>query len=155
MWTLLAALAASPSIAFEPTEAEARVILLLSGRDGAPPCETLDAELVDPVASYARIVEHVAMPPWAPMQAARCLTENHFGAAEDTVREWLVHPDKAGLATLALARLHKLPASRARGLATDALRGPHRAIAERALSRSPTEELRQLVPAISRDRRRP
>ena len=143
--SLLGLAFADPSAAWTPSAAEEKLLLALSARDGAPPCDTLDALVDDPVGSYESIVEHVSLPPWAPMQAARCLVENHAEAAAPTLRSWVELPEKAGLARLVLMGVDRLPEAQAVELGSRALLGPYATVARQRLPLSERAAVRALV----------
>jgi hypothetical protein len=113
------------ALAWTPTPEESKLLAAVSARDGAPACDVLDATVSDPVATYEAIVEHVEMPPWAPMQAARCLIQNHSEASRGTLESWLGEKDKAGLAKLVVLHVKHLPESLAVDLTRKAMAGPH------------------------------
>lgn len=146
MFFALASLAlAEPPADWTPSAAEQKLLLALSSRDGAPACDVLDEMVADPVGSYEAIVEHVSLPPWAPMQAARCLVENHAEAAGPTLLSWVEAPEKRGLAKLVLMGVDHLPVPLAVDLSTRSLRGPHATIARQRLVLSEHAEVRALV----------
>lgn len=131
------------ALAWTPTTAEEALVRALSSRDGAPPCEEVEQNLADPVASLTKVVEHVEMPPWAPMYAAACLIERHPTDANDLMVGWVTDPQKKGLAKLVFNRLHLLDDLAATDLAERSLTGPHQEHARRSMLRSPKVEIRE------------
>lgn len=135
----------SAAFAWTPTPQEKALVDALSARDGAPPCETLELDLDDPVAAYEAVVDNVSMPPWVPMQAARCLVDRHAEKASGTLEGWLVHPDKKGLAKLVVLRMDKLQQPVATKLARKLVVGPHNLSLSPRLEDSVHPEVRALV----------
>lgn len=128
-----------------PTPDEQKLVQALSSHDGPPSCDDLDAMVDDPVASLERVVEHVTMPPWAGMSAARCLIVNHPQSAEPTISQWMDDPEKLGLAKLVLLSVDQLPEPMALDVARVALRGPHAVEARKRLPKSTRPAVRALV----------
>jgi hypothetical protein len=119
--------------AWTPTPDEQKLVAALSSRDGAPPCALLADLVDDPVTAHQRVVEHVAMPPWAPMGAARCLIEDHAAEVEPLLVSWLEGDDTRGLARLVVLSLPELEQDLAVRLGKVAMRGPHAAILGRRI----------------------
>lgn len=112
------------AFAWDPTPADQSLIRALSSRDAAPICADLADRVPDAVASFKAIVEHVEMPPWAPMRAATCLIEHHEAEAEPLMLQWVQRVETKGLAKLVLRRTHLLELERAERVKTAALQGP-------------------------------
>jgi hypothetical protein len=141
---MIALLIATAS-AWTPTEAEQTLIRALSARDGAPPCAELEALVPEPVESFERVVEHVAMPPWAPMHAAACIIENHAHERADLLASWTTGERTKGLAKLVFHRLHLLDDDQAVELVEAARTGPWAVALDRSLTASPKGWLRDLA----------
>jgi hypothetical protein len=133
------------ALAWSPTEAEAAAVRAFSLRDASPPCAQIEADLPDPAASLEAIVDHVAMPPWAPMRAAACLVERHADARRVTLESWVGDPARKGLARLVFNRLHLLDTTTAELLAERALLGPLQSDARAAMLRSPSPSVQALA----------
>lgn len=136
-------LALWPALAWTPDDGERALVRALSSRDGAPPCEQLEALVSDPSTSLRRIVEHVEMPPWAPMHAAACLIERHAGEHEALLEAWVADPSRKGLARLVFHRMHLLAPAQTRALTERALAGPLAGDARAAMLTSPDPEVRE------------
>ena len=112
------------------------------------PCAEVEAHATDPVAELRWVVDHVQRPPWAPMRAADCLIQHHASEVGGLLRAWVTDPEKRGLGRLVVARLHVVPVAQAIELGNLALeRSSEPARVKRTLARSPSQELRALVPA--------
>jgi hypothetical protein len=144
---MIALLIATAS-AWTPSDAEQTLIRALSSRDGAPPCEQLEALVPDPVASFERVVEHVSMPPWAPMHAAACIIENHAHEHADLLASWTTGERTKGLAKLVFHRLHLLDDDQALELVETARTGPWTRELDRSLATSPKGALRDLAQPV-------
>lgn len=123
------------------------VVRALSMRDGAPPCEQVEALSSDPVADLLRVVDTVAMPPTAGMFAAGCLLDRHAQEVAEPVEAWMGEAGNAGLARLVLQRLDALPAATAVRWVQVGLQGPHAAEVRTAVEASARPELRALLGA--------
>jgi hypothetical protein len=143
---LLFAAAAAAASDWSPQADEAEVVRLLTERHASHTCAELSERLKTPAASLARIAEHLQSPPWAPMRAANCLAKRPTEAAS-LVAPWWSDPAVAGLADVLLLALHTWPEEVATEAATQALAGPHRQLALRRLSQSPSATLRALAKA--------
>ena len=114
-WTVVAA-AAPPS----------SLVTALSDRHGVEDCRRLAQHTDDLAVDLKQVVDHVTLPPWAPMNAAICLIEEHHSESLSTLRGWVQRPDTRGLARLIFRRIESLPEDTARELLRHALAGPHR-----------------------------
>lgn len=135
------------ALAWTPTAGEQQLVEALSSRDGAPPCALLAPLVEDPVVSYQRIVDNVAMPPWVPMTAAQCLLEDHSEQAEPIFRTWLADDTLRGLAKLVVLNVATLPEPLAVRLCSEAVKGPHASMARKRLVTDPREKVRAAVEA--------
>ncbi|MEZ4322627.1 MAG: hypothetical protein R3F61_34490 [Myxococcota bacterium] len=138
----------SIALAWDPSPEEQQLVRVLSSRDGALPCAELEALVPEPVRSLENIVEHVEMPPWAPMTAAACLVEHHAEDRPELLASWVTDPDKKGLARLVFNRLHLLEPERAEALVEAGSKGPYRADLRAALLRAPDPALRQRAATV-------
>lgn len=118
------------------------MVRALSSRDGAPPCEAVEALSSEPVTDLVWIVEHVGMPPAAPMIAATCLLDRHPAEAAAPFEGWLATDGHGGLAELVVQRLDALPLEVAVRLASVGLRGPYDDVVRPAVAASARPELR-------------
>lgn len=136
MYLLLLTLAAHA--APDPDDA---VLRALSLRHDPPACSALAALLPDPGRTFAALTARDDTAPWVPLRAARCLFD-HPAEAAPVVRAWMLDPELAGLADVALQHLHRLPAPLASELAALALAGPHAGLARKRLAAPAIEGLR-------------
>lgn len=116
---------AAPASAWTPTDEQASMITLLSMRDGPAPCAQVEAASHDPIDDLVAIVDHVTMPPSAPMAAAGCLVVGHAEAVEPTIAAWMTDPHTKGLALLAAGHLDVMPRPVAVRIAGVGLAGPY------------------------------
>ena len=143
IWLLAFAALAEP---WTPNPDEQAMLTALSGRHPVP-CESVEALAADPVRSLRAIVAHAPLPPYAPMRAAQCLADGHPEAARADLVDWVTHPDKGGLARLALGRLDRLPEPVGLEVARAALGGPWADLARVRIGAADNPQIRALVGA--------
>lgn len=120
---LALALASSTAHAAPPADADvARVADALSVRHDPPACADLAVLVARPGPVLVAVAERIESPPWVGPRAARCAV--HHAEARAAVGAWLVDPDRAGLALLAVQALDELPEAEAMPLARAAAAGP-------------------------------
>jgi hypothetical protein len=107
----------------EAPEGVDAMVRALSARDGAPTCAEVEAMSPTPVDALRHIVDHVQMPPQAPMRAAACMTAYGEAVRDDLVR-WVSEPELQGLGRLVLGDLASLPAPLAAEVVKAAADGP-------------------------------
>ncbi len=100
------------------------MVRAMSARDRGPTCVEVEAMADDPVAALLHIVEHVPLPPQAPMRAATCLVDRHADAIQDELLAWVKQGETKGLGKLVLQRLDTLPEPIAVDVARVAVTGP-------------------------------
>jgi len=122
------------------------MVQALSARDRGPACEAVEAMSDTPVEALLHIVDHVPMPPQAPMRAANCVLERHAEAAKDDVLSWVKREDTKGLGKLVLQKLDTLPESIAVDAARVAVAGPLAEDAVEAVQASQREAVRAAAP---------
>lgn len=83
------------------------------------PCGRLDA------ASEARVAEADGLLPWVNLRAAACVSTSPAKAAAEARLRWTRDPNLAGLASLVLDALPRLPSAEARQLGESLRGGPH------------------------------
>jgi len=135
MWSL-AAQAAPP----------APLVQALSARHGVEDCKRLEAHSETLEADLNRVVREVTLPPWAPMNAAICLIEEHHASSKDALLGWVQDPQQTGLARLVFRRVNRLPDATAIDLMQHALNGPHREEALVAAQADTRASIRALRP---------
>lgn len=123
------------------------MVKALSLRDGAPPCEQVEALSPQPVADLLKVVDTVQMPPTAPMLAAACLLDHHPLEVAEPVEAWMASADTRGLCLLVTQRLDTLPVGTAVRWVQVGLSGPHAAEVRAAVEASARPELRALLGA--------
>jgi hypothetical protein len=139
LWTTVAL--ASPLTASQQAMHKA-----LSGRDGSPPCEQIEALSDTPIEDMKILVSQVSAPPWAGMRAAQCLVDRHPDTIGDELDRWVTEPELVGLGILVLNRLDELPVATAVRVATLALdTGSTRLDAERRVATAARQEVRSLA----------
>lgn len=125
----------------------APLIQALSARHGIESCEALEVYSASLEADLRRVVEEVSLPPWAPMNAAICLIEEHPMSAQSLLRSWVQSPDQRGLARLVFRRIQTLPEEVAIDVMQHALDGPHRDEALVATQTDTRTRVRSLRPS--------
>ena len=133
------------ALAWNPTDAEQTLVRALSARHSPPPCAELATLVPEPAESYQRVVENVAMPPWAPMHAAACIIEHHAHEKPALIASWTTGERTKGLAKLVFHRLHLFDDDQALELVQTARTGPWTTELDRSLVASPNGELRDLA----------
>ncbi|MBA2320208.1 MAG: hypothetical protein H0V89_03545 [Deltaproteobacteria bacterium] len=132
--------------AWTPSAQEEALLQQLSLRDGSPACAEMEVGLSDPRASWKAVVDHVSMPPWAPMRAADCLISGHSAASRADLVGWVTRPELKGLGLLALGRLDVMPQDVATEVASAAItRGPDPAGARVRVARSANPAIAELA----------
>lgn len=117
----------------------------LSARDGALPCETVEALSPEPVPALLFIVEHAEQPPWAAIRAAACLASRHAEAVQPHLLRWVSSPETRGLGIVTLNLLDQMPAPVASAVAQGALQGPLAQDARARLLLAQSADLRALA----------
>ncbi len=128
-----------------PAEVEG-MVRALSARDGGPSCEAVEAMAADPVAALLHIVEHVPLPPQAPMRAAACLLDRHPDDVRNELLAWVKQEETKGLGRLVLQRLDTLPEPVAVDVARVAVTGALAEEAVPAVRASQREAVRAAAP---------
>lgn len=127
---------ASTAAEWTPTPDEETVYRMLSMRDGAPDCATVEAAVKDPVPVLVSVAEHATLPPAVGVRAAHCLTTRHAPEAKATLLAWVVDPGKRGFAILIADDLSAMPEDVALEVAKAGLAGPHATTLNRRIGRS-------------------
>jgi len=120
---LLVFIQQAPAEDWTPSAEQAAVYQALSVRD-APDCAAVEALATDPLDALRTVVEHAAMPPWAPMRAAHCMLTRHPDQARDDLLSWVGQAKTRGLGLLVLSELDTLAEPLALEIAGAALAGP-------------------------------
>jgi len=140
---------APPAPAPPPSDGPAEIdgmVRALSARDRGPTCVELEAMSEAPVEALLHIVEHVPLPPQAPMRAATCLVDRHADAIKDELLAWVKQEETKGLGKLVLQRLDTLPEPIAVDVARVAVTGPLADDAVEAARASTREAVRATAP---------
>lgn len=139
IWLIIASLSAQAS-------PPSTLVQALSGRHGVQDCRALSAYSDTLQADLLRVVEEVKLPPWAPMNAAICLIEEHPAASRNALLGWVQHPEQGGLARLVFRRLERFSEETALDVMQHALDGPHQQEALVATQADKREAVRALRP---------
>ncbi len=107
-----------------PSAEQNAVYRALSVKDPAPDCGAVEALATDPLDALRAVVDHAAMPPWAPMRAAHCIITEHPDQARDDLLSWVGQTETRGLGLLVLSQLDTLAEPLAVEIAGAALAGP-------------------------------
>ncbi len=148
--SLIALVALAPLQAQEtwtPSPEEDAVYRALSLRDAPPGCAEVEALAAEPLVALRAVVERAAMPPWAPLRAARCIVTHHAEPARADLAGWLTDADRRGLALVVLDAMDELPEPLALELSAAALAGPLADDARQRLADSERPAIRALVSA--------
>ena len=119
-------LASGLSMASADDALQTRITKAFSARDNVPSCEVVaNWGTTESVSKAMRnITETVAMPPWAPMQAAGCVAQDATADPKswEMVQGWMVDEKTAGFALVVVQNVDVLDASKARVIAGLALK---------------------------------
>jgi hypothetical protein len=142
---------AAPAAPAPPAAPEAplgvdAMVQALSSKDRGPTCLEVEALAEAPVEALLHIVEHVPLPPQAPMRAATCLVDRHADAVQDELLTWVKQEETKGLGKLVLQRLDTLPEPIAVDVARVAVTGPLADDAVEAARASTREAVRAAAP---------
>ena len=124
--SLLSGGAPAAETAWTPTAEEAVVVERLTARHLESDCATLQAALPEGTTSLARIADHVALPPWVGVRAARCVVQTEDGV--DHAVRWSADPARRNYARLVVAALPDLSATSTARVRAALAEGPHAAL---------------------------
>jgi len=120
----------------------------LSARDGAAPCEEVEALSTTPVEDLVWLTEHTTSPPWVGTRAATCLLTGHADEVAELLAQWVTDPATLGFGLLVLGNLDLLAPELAVELATLALeQGPDPEAARTRIATSTHPEVLDLLDA--------
>ena len=77
------------------------------------------------VADLSHVVEEVEKPAWVPMRAVACMIEMYPSESQHNLEEWIIDPNRKGLAFLIAGQVEKLPDHVAFSVVKKGLQGPH------------------------------
>jgi len=136
---------AEPTETAAPPAGAAEMHRALSARDGAPPCEDIEALSEAPVEALLYIVDNATQPPWAGVRAAECLTQRHAAEAQPHIERWVQGADTRGFALVAFNNISAMPVEVALPIARAAINGPLAADARPRLEKVDNDEIQALL----------
>ena len=134
----------SKSTARTEEENVAMTIRQLSVYDGDIVCSKLTKQ--DRQSTLTYIVEHISLPPWAPMRAATCLAKLYPEEAQEDLVRWVENPETKGLAFLLTRQIKSMPEPVARRIALAGLNGPFSAEIRSRLVQINDSRIKDILP---------